>query len=154
MPGPSGTPFSPPGGYGAGNTIHITVANASQIVGKFKQYAAGLAMNVDDIAEDLAHSIAEAARDLVPYDYDNTTEPHVQDNIKVEREGRTIKVVASRGGVRDEVPIYLEIGTWKMAARPFMKPAVELVLMSGGVARASASVGGLLGPARALGFGR
>ena len=152
MPGPSGTSFSPPGGYGPGNTISIEVMNLPEVLGRFKQYKAGLATQSDRLTERVAQSIRTTARDLVPYDEDNVDEPHVRDNINVEKQAHAnYNVVANRGGTRDEVPIYLEIGTYRMAARPFMKPALDLTLSAHGLQKATAEVGGLLPPMHGVG---
>lgn len=150
MPGPRGTPFSPPGGFGPGNTISIELLNAGGIIGRFKQLAAGLQTQSDRLTETVADSIAMAAKDLVAKD-----ERKVEKSIRVERQAKSFhSVIADRLGERDEVPIYLEIGTARMAARPFMKPAADLVLAAGGIQRAAVEIGGLLPPMSAVGRGR
>jgi sensor histidine kinase regulating citrate/malate metabolism len=123
-------------------TVHLEPP-LSVINARFKQHQAGLLVQVDAIAEELAQSIAEAAFDLVPTDTYRT-----QESIRVERRGAEYVVVVDRKGERDEVPIYLEIGTYKMAARPFLVPASNLVLAAAGTRRAATKVGGLLPPTR------
>lgn len=144
----SGTPFS--GGRSAGNTIYIDLPNIGQVIGRIRQAGAGLVTQTDRITKRLADETAVVARDLVAKD-----ERKVEASIRVEHRerGPVYTVVADRLGERDEVPIYLEIGTYKMAARPFMKPALDLVLSANGLQRAAASVGGLLPPMRTQGFG-
>lgn len=133
-----GTAFT--GGRGAGNNIYMTFPNVVQVRGRIKQRAAGLALTSVMLTNALGEEIAEVARTLVAKD-----EWKTHDSIRVEQRGTDTYVVVDRGGERDEVPIYLEIGTHKMAARPFLKPASDLVMASGGLLRAHASVGGLLG---------
>lgn len=147
-PGPSGSAFTPGpragfprGGYGPGNTISIDFPNLGQILGRFKQIGAGAEVQVQRMAEALADDIVDTAKDLVAVDTERT-----RDSIRRERRGRDVVVVVDRLGERPEVPIYLEIGTYKMAARPFLKPSADLVLASGGLMRASTRVGGLLAP--------
>ena len=149
MPGPKGTPFSPPGGYGPGNTVTVELANESYIRGRFKQYQAGMKTQVEKMQEEVANRLRDAAKDFVAVDTGKT-----KDSIRTERRGDLVVVVADRHGDRPEVPIYLEIGTFKMAARPFMKPAVDIVMTSAGLLSVSKEVGHLLGPMRGLGFGR
>ena len=147
-PGPPGSAFSPGpragfprGGYGAGNTVSIDLPNLGQLLGRFKQYGAGVEVQVQRMAEVIADDIVVTAKDLVAIDTEKT-----KDSIRRERRGRDVFVVVDRLGDRPEVPIYLEIGTYKMAARPFLKPSADLVLASGGLMRASTQVGGLLAP--------
>lgn len=140
MPGPAGSSFSPPGG---GSMIRIELANEATILGRFKQRRAGLEVQANKIARELADSIVIAAKDLVPVDTGAT-----RDSIRREDRGDGVYVVVDRLGDKAEVPIYLEIGTYKMAARPFLKPAGDLVLASGGIDRAVNYVGGLLPPVR------
>lgn len=140
-PGPRGSTFSPPGGYGPGNTISIDFPNAGSLLGRFKQHAAGVTIQMDRLAEALGFQIVDAAKDLVAVD-----EGATKDSIRLEHRAGDWVVVVDRFGERPEVPIYLEIGTWKMAARPFLKPAGDLVLASNGLMRASTQVGGLLAP--------
>lgn len=149
MPGPAGSPFTG-GGSGPG-MVNIALPGIGSFVGRIKLRGAGLASQVDRLAEHVAGSIRDTAKDLVAKD-----EHMVEKSIRVEHResGPTYTVVADRLGERDEVPIYLEIGTYKMAARPFMKPAADLVMAAHGLMRAVVQVGGLLPPMRGQGFGR
>lgn len=140
MPGPAGSSFSPPGGFGPGNTISIEVQGLERLLGRFKQAQAGLAVQAARLEEVIADEVAEVARDLVATDTTKT-----QKSIRTERRTHMV-VVVDRGGERPEVPIYLEIGTYKMAARPFLKPAADLVLASRGLQRGITRIGGLLPP--------
>lgn len=145
----SGSAFSPAGGYGPGNTITIELANEGFVRGRFKQYKAGVHLQAEKIADEIASRISDAAKDFVAVDTGKT-----KSSIRWERRGDLAVVVADRHGERPEVPIYLEIGTFKMAARPFLKPAADIVMSSAGLLRISGELGGLLGPMRTLGFGR
>lgn len=145
----SGSPFKPSGGYGPGNTVTIELANEAYVLGRFKQYKAGLKGQVEGMQEEVGNRLRDAARDFVPKD---TWKTH--DSIRTERRGDLVVVVADRGGDRPEVPVYLELGTYKMAARPFFKPAADIVMTSEGLLSVSKEVGHLLGPMRGLGFGR
>ena len=140
MPGPSGSAFSPPGGYGTGNTITLTLLGLPKLIGRFKQAQAGLYLQAQRLEMNIAREVAEVAQSLVAYDTGKT-----HDSIRAVRRGQTM-VIADRGGDRPEVPIYLEIGTFKMAARPFMVPALDIVLSSRGLQRGVLEIGGLLPP--------
>lgn len=136
MPGPGGSAFT----KGAGNTIWIEMPNKGLVQGRLKQHAAGLELREMAIMGALADEMVVVAKDLVAIDSGKT-----QDSIRKERRGREMYVVVDRNGDKPEVPIYLEIGTHKMAARPFLVPAANLVMAGGGELRASKMVGGLLG---------
>lgn len=136
-----GSAFTPPGGYGPGNTVSIAIPGLGRFLGRFKQHRAGIELQMQELAEVLADDIALTARDLVAVDTGATKE-----SIRRERRAGDVAVVVDRGGDRPEVPIYLEIGTAHMAARPFLKPSADLVLASGGLMRAATQVGGLLAP--------
>lgn len=138
--------FGSGGTHGAGNIITMEFLGMAKLMAKFKQYKAGVVIGGALIAHEVAEDIAAAAEDFAPFDPENSTEPHVRDSIHTRRRGKGAEVFVNRGGVRDEVPAYLEFGTYKMAARPFLKPAAELVINSYGLKRASRKVGGLLGP--------
>ena len=146
MPGPKGSPFTPTKG---GPMIQIRLANEAEIIGKFKQHAAGVVIAGNAIAKGIAVEIAEVAGDLVPVDSGKTKE-----SIRVETRDGDYVVVVDRFGDKPEVPIYLEIGTFKMAARPFLKPASDLVMASNGMLRQATQIGGLLSPKASLGMGR
>lgn len=133
-----GTAFT--GGRSSGNVVYMTFPNIVKVRGRIKQRAAGLELASVRLTNHLGEEIAQVAKTLVAKDTGRT-----RDYIRVEQRGTTTYVVSDRGGVRDEVPIYLEIGTHKMAARPFMKPASDLVMASGGLLRAQVAIGGLLG---------
>lgn len=139
MPGPAGSPFTPPGG---GAEISIALHGLDKLIGRFKVAKAGLYAQGQRLEGVVADEIAERARDFVPVETGAT-----QDSIRVEkRPSWGTVVVADRDGDRPEVPIYLEIGTYKMAARPFMKPAADLVMSSRGLVRGVREIGGLLPP--------
>ena len=115
--------------------------NAAQILSKLKGYQAGVVIRGQMVVNKLADDIADTARDLAPVDTGK-----LRDSIRKEQRGQDVVVVVDRGGDKPAVPIYLEVGTYKMAARPFLRPAVDLVMASGGARRAAAEVGGLLPP--------
>ena len=145
MPGPLGSPFT--GGRSTGGLITITSPNMGKFLGRIKQRAAGLAWSSDKIAEGVAKNVAIVAKDLVAKD-----EHKVEQSIRVEHReaGPVYTVVADRGGERDEVAVYLEIGTYRMTARPYMRPALDLVLSAGGLQAEVVKVGGLLPPMRGV----
>lgn len=145
MPGPSGSAYT--GGRETGGLISVTYPNVGSFLGRIKMRKAGLAFASDQIAERLAQSIAETAKDLVAKD-----EHKVEESIRVEHRepGPVYTVVADRGGERDETAVYLEIGTIRMAARPYMKPSLDLVLSAGGIHAALVKTGGLLPPMRGV----
>ena len=145
MPGPSGTPFT----RGAGNSIEIEVVGLKKLRGKFKQYQAGLEARADNLAEGVVDDIVEVAKDLVATDTGKT-----KDSIRKDVRDGDLVVLVDRFGDRPEVPIYLELGTYNMAARPFLKPAGDIVMSSHGLQAKVLQMGGLLGPMRGLGFGR
>lgn len=62
--------------------------------------------------------IAEEARRLVPVDTGA-----LQSTIGVEVEGETVNLVAGGDGV--DYQAYVEFGTSKMAAQPYMRPAID-----------------------------
>ena len=138
--------FGSPGTHGAGNTISVSLEGLAKFKARFKQLKAGVALGGGGIATAVAADIAETAKDLAPFDPENTTEPHVRDSIHVRRKGTGAEVFVNRGGVRDEVPAYLEFGTINMAARPFLVPAARMVIEAHGLKAASRKIGGLLSP--------
>jgi len=134
--------------YGSG-PVTVEVIGLTKLKSNFLKYQKGVLIAGPAIANAVAENIAEVAEDLAPFDPDNTTEPHVRDNIKVRKAGATgSEVFVNRGGVRDDVPAYLEFGTYKMAPEPFLHPSLNLVLTTFGVEKAVAQVGGLLSPKR------
>ena len=140
------------GGFGTSGSrsgsqgITVELADVAQFKARFKKYKAGVTLAGSALTRAFAEDVAETARDLAPFDPDNTTEPHVRDNIHVRSSGQASEVYVNRGGVRDEVPAYLEFGTFKMAARPFLFPAGRMVLESHGLKTAHRRIGGLLAP--------
>lgn len=144
------------GGFGSGPSsvngargtkLDIKLEGVAALKAKFKVLKAGIAVSgMQALPMAIADDIAEAARDLAPFDPDNTTEPHVRDSIHVRPIPGGAEVFVNRGGVRDEVPAYLELGTYKMAARPFLSPAGRLVFEAGGIKAATRRVGGLMSP--------
>ena len=144
MPGPAGTPFT-----GGGAHIDIDVVGLKRLRGNFKTYKAGIVAQADNMVEAIADDIVEVAKDLVAVDSGKT-----RDSIRKGTRDGDLVVVADRFGDRPEVPIYLEIGTFKMAARPFLKPAGDIVMSSHGLQRRIIGMGGLLAPMRGIGFGR
>ena len=146
MPGPKGTPFTPPGG---GKHIDIDVVGLDRLRGNFKTYKAGILAQSNNMVEGIADDIVEVSKDLVAVDTGKT-----RDSIRKETRDGDIVVLVDRFGERPETPIYLEIGTYRMAARPFLKPAGDIVMSSHGLQRRIISMGGLLAPMRGIGFGR
>lgn len=137
--------------YGSG-PVTVEVMGMTKLKSNFRKYQKGVLIAGPAIAGKVAQNIAEVAEDLAPFDPENTTEPHVRDNINVRRKGTGAEVFVNRGGVRDDVPAYLEFGTYKMAPEPFLHPALNLVLTTFGVQRAAREVGGLLSPKRGGNF--
>lgn len=138
MPGPAGSAFT--GGRGSNDTIWIEMPNGSKAIGHIKDAAMNLQWQMDKTIGFLAEDMVTVAKDLVAKD-----EHKVEKSIRAEKRGDGWAVVADRGGERDAVAIYLEIGTHKMAARPYLVPASRLVLASGGMYKAIKQAGGLLG---------
>jgi HK97 gp10 family phage protein len=62
--------------------------------------------------------IAEEARALVPVDTGA-----LQDSIRVQVEGEEVQLVAGGEGV--DYQAYVEFGTIKMEAQPYMRPAID-----------------------------
>ena len=147
--GPSSTGlggFGTQGSRAGSKGITVQLEGMAAFKARFKKLKAGVTMAGPALAREFAEDIAETARDLAPFDPDNTTEPHVRDNVHVRSKGMGAEVYVNRGGVRDEVPAYLEFGTYKMAARPFLAPAGRMVVETHGAKRASRRIGGLLSP--------
>jgi len=133
--------------YGSG-PVSIEVIGGQKLKSNFKKYKKGVLIAGPTIAGAVAKNIAEVAKDLAPFDPENTSEPHVRDNIHIRKIATGAEVFVNRGGTRDDVPAYLEFGTYKMAPRPFLHPALNLVLTTFGVQRGARKVGGLLSPKR------
>jgi len=122
------------------NTIFVENVNGQEVVGHLRHIASSLDAQLNKVAGFLAEDMSEVAKDLVAKD-----ELKVMKSIRTERRGDGWNVVADRGGERDETAVYLEIGTHKMAPRPYMVPAMKLTLASGGLLKATRQAGGLLG---------
>ena len=136
------------GGFGSGTsamngargaTLDMELTGVRKLTARFKVAGAGLSAKMGDVCYEVAQDIAETARALVAVDTGRT-----QKNIKARKGKFEAEVVATRGGERDEVPAYLELGTHRMAARPFLKPAGEMAMASGAVYKSVREVGGLL----------
>ena len=112
---------------------------------RFKVFGAGLQYSAKALPREVAEDIAEVARELVAKDTGRTSM-----NVRVRARRGGAVVVVTRGGERDEVPAYLEFGTHKMAARPFLKPAADLAVSARGLNAAVRRTGGLLEPTRRL----
>jgi hypothetical protein len=138
MPGPAGSAFS--GGRGSNDTIWIEMPDGGKALGHIRDAGRNLQWQMDKTMSFLADDMVVVAKDLVAKD-----EHKVEKSIRAEKRGDGWVIVADRGGERDAVAIYLEIGTHKMAARPYLVPASRLVLSSGGLLKATKQAGGLLG---------
>jgi hypothetical protein len=112
---------------------------------RFKVFGAGLQYSATALPKEVAEEIAKIAREIVAVDTGRTSQ-----NVRVRASRGRAVVVVTRGGERDEVPAYLEFGTHKMAARPFLKPAGDMATSSAGMHGAVRRVGGLLEPTRRL----
>ncbi len=119
--------------------ISVTLANKAKVLAKLAGYKAGLEVRGGNIEEELAQEIALVAMDFVAVDTGKT-----KSNIYHERRDGAWAAVADRGGDHPDVPVYLEFGTRYMAAQPFMVPAADVVLATGGLGEVTRSVGGLL----------
>lgn len=136
------------GGFGSGTPsmngargkfLEMELSGTERLKARFRKYEAGLSLTMNEISYEVAQDIAEVARVLVAVDTGLTKK-----NIKAERGVGFSKVSVTRGGERDAVPAYLELGTHKMAARPFLKPAGEMAMAAGSTRKALREVGGLL----------
>ncbi len=112
---------------------------------RFKVFGAGLSYSATALPKEVAENIAEVAREIVARDTGRTSM-----NVRVRARRGGAVVVVTRGGERDEVPAYLEFGTHKMAARPFLKPAADLAVSARGLKSAVRRTGGLLEPTRRI----
>lgn len=122
------------------NDISIKWINETEVMGRLRQVSSSLQTRSDAVIGHLADDFVETAKDLVAKD-----EQKVMRSIRKEKRAGDWYIVADRLGERDEVAVYLEIGTHKMAPRPYMVPASRLVLASGGLYKANKMAGGLLG---------
>ena len=123
--------------------MSVDVKGGDKLKARFKVWRAGLTYSGEAIPKEVAEDAAEIARELVAQDTGRTSQ-----NVRVRGRRGGAEVVVTRGGVRDEVPAYLEFGTYKMAARPFLAPAGRMATSAAGLRRASRKVGGLLEPMR------
>lgn len=126
-----------------GRFLEMELTGAENLKARFRSIEAGLELAMNEVTYEVAQDIAETARALVAVDTGRTKQ-----NIKAERGRGFSRVVATRGGERDVVPAYLELGTHKMAARPFLKPAGDMAMAAGSTRRAIREVGGLLKASR------
>jgi len=122
------------------NRISIEWINETEVIGNLRTIGSSLDVRSESIISHLADDFVETSKDLVAKD-----EHKVEESIRKERRGDGWYIVADRLGDRDEVAVYLEIGTHKMHPRPYMVPASRLVLASGGLYKAQKAAGGLLG---------
>lgn len=122
------------------NTISVEWVGDTEVVGNLRRAASSLDVRSKVLIGHLVDDMVEAAKDLVAKD-----EEKVMRSIRKEVRRNDWYLVADRLGDRDEVAVYLEIGTHKMAPRPYMVPATRLTLASGGLYKASKAAGGLLG---------
>ena len=120
--------------------FHLEMVNGQQVIGNLRRYSSSLDAALTRVAGNLVDDMSIVAKELVAKD-----EHKVEENIRTEKRAEGWAVVADRGGDRDEVAVYLEIGTHKMAPRPYMVPAMRLTLSSGGLLKAARQAGGLLG---------
>lgn len=144
--------FGSPSNTGGAGTrapkLSFELKGLGRLHANFRKYSAGLIASKMGISGSVANDIAEAAQALVAEDTGRT-----KANITVRRTKDGAEVVATRGGQRDVVPAVLELGSYRMAARPFMVPAMKLVLQAQGVKRAARNIGGLLSPTGLTRFG-
>ena len=122
------------------NRISIDWINQTEVIGNLRTISSSLDVRSEVVIAHLADDFVTVSKDLVAKD-----ERRVERSIRKERRADGWYIVADRLGERDEVAVYLEIGTHKMAARPYMVPASRMVLASGGLYKANKAAGGLLG---------
>lgn len=122
-------------------TLNLTMEGGERLRADFKERQRYLASVAPRLSKKIADQVAIVAVDLVAKD-----ERKVMANIRARSMGIFAQVVATRGGERDIVPALLEMGTYKMAPRPFMVPALRMARAAGAVAMAVREVGGLLKP--------
>ena len=118
----------------------IEMPNGSRPLAHIKDAGVKACMADGQDCQPPGDDMRDTAKDLVAKD-----EHEVEKALRTEKRGNDWFVVSDRGGERDAVPIYLEVGTHKMAARPFLKPAARVVLASGGLLKATKMAGGLIG---------
>lgn len=125
--------------------MSVEFKGLAEIKADFKQYAESIKIAGPEIAYRVADDIAIVAKDLVAKDTLRTSQ-----NVRTKREVRGATVVVTRGGTRDIVPALLELGTYKMAPRPFLAPAGQMAMAAGASVKAAREVGGLLKARRGI----
>lgn len=119
--------------------ITATVIGSRGLRAKLRSIASGLPVRSDNAAKIAAEYVAEYARGFVAVDTGKT-----KTSIRVERGSNSWLVIADRQGDASAVPVFLELGTRNMEARPFMQPAVDLVISTNAVGSEVRAIGGLL----------
>lgn len=99
----------------------------------------GIFKGGNEAVELAAEQVAEYARDFVA-----TDTFQLKESIRIERTSWGWQVVADRSGNAPEVAFFLEYGTARMAPRPFMQPAVDLVVSTSDIGAQIRVTGGLL----------
>lgn len=130
---------------GRGSMLTAELKGMGRLRARFKVFGAGIQYSAGALPREIAEDIAEIARELVAVDTGRTSQ-----NVRVRGSRGRAVVSVTRGGQRDEVPAYLEFGTHKMAARPFLRPAGQMATSAAGLTKAVRQVGGLLEPTRRL----
>ena len=119
--------------------ITAQLIGGKKLVAKLAAASAGVVRGGDAAAEMAAKYVAEYARDFVARDTGKT-----EMSIRVEGASFGYKVIADRLGDASAVPVFLEFGTARMDARPFMRPAIDLVVGTELVGAQIRTTGGLL----------
>ena len=119
--------------------ITATLTGQKSLYAKLRALQTGIGKGGDEAAEKAANYVTEYARDFVAVD---TTK--LQESIRVEKTSWGYQVVADRSGDSPEVAFFLEYGTARMSPRPFMQPAVDLVVSSNEIGAEIRVTGGLL----------
>jgi len=78
-------------------------------------------LGVEHAVESVAEKVAEAARQLAPYDPADDPEGHIRDSISVEDGPEGSKRVV----VDNPHWLFPEFGTSTMAAEPYLRPAIS-----------------------------
>lgn len=117
--------------------IGMTVLGTNRLIGRL---IAGIASigDGDDITLLTAEYVQRYAMDFVAYDTGKT-----HDNIRIEKTAAGHDVIADRGGDKPKVPAVLEYGGERVA-RPFMQPAIDLVVNTNAIGADIRTTGGLL----------
>jgi len=117
--------------------IKATLIGGGRLVARLSASIAAI-NDGSDITETAAGYVADYARDFVAYDTGKT-----HDSIRVEPFEKGHQVIADRDGDVPAVPEILEYGIGR-PARPFMQPAIDLVVNTNAVAADIRATGGLL----------